>query len=168
MKRLIFSLFFIILTYNLAFSEDILLNKPSSLNCQELYMDEIKQMEVKLGNKLILDRLNKDKRDSSSKSKAGKILIYAGAGVAIIGINLIIMSVQSVTAPTYRGGYFGTKTVREWEHLKVPGFVLLGAGVGMMVWGYFLRKSDEKERSSIILSINPLEAKAEISYRINF
>lgn len=169
MKRIISSLIFFILIYNLSFSENIFLNNLYTSKSSESYLEYLKEeKEVKLGHELILNKFNDEKGNSSSKRKTGNYLIIAGMSAAIIGALLVTVSMESQEVPTLSGGYVGSRTVKGHENLRTPGIVLLGAGFGMMIGGFLLRKSNNKRRDLVILSLNPFEAKAAIIYRINF
>lgn len=155
MKKLIFILLFIILTYSLSFSENLFPNKLSFSNGSEGNKGVTKEKEVKLGNEFILSKLNNEKKYTVSNKKTGASLIIWGGVIAATGGSFLVLSISGIE-------------FADMERYRVPGFVLLGTGAGMMVLGYILRKSADKNRSSIILNLNPFKAKAEIGYRINF
>lgn len=169
MKKVFSFIIFYTLICNLSYSESISLNKFSLSKSSESYQLYLpKEEKLRLGHELILNNLKDENKRSSSKGKTGAFLIYAGGAAAIVGALLVTTSTMSQDVPTISGGYVGTRTDKQWEHLKTPGIILLGVGVGMMIGGFILRMSHDERKDSIILSLNPFEGKTAIIYRINF
>lgn len=169
MKKIFSFMIFYTLIYNLSFSESIFLNKFSLSKSSESYQLYLpKEEKLRLGHELILNNLKDENKRSSSRGKTGAFLIYAGGAAAIVGAFLVTISMTSQDVPTISGGYVGTRTDKQWEHLKTPGIILLGVGVGMMIGGFILRMSHEERKDSLVLSLNPFEEEAAIIYIINF
>lgn len=155
MRRLISSLIFIGLAYNLAFPEDINLNKHFVSNNSVLYRNVLIEKELNLRNGREIKELNNEEKDTISNKKAGTFLIFTGGLIAAFGVSMIGISLSGLD-------------YMDEEKFRVPGIVVTSVGLGMMLWGYVLSKSNSKKSSYIVLNLNPFNTTVALSYRINF
>lgn len=158
MKKFIFIMVCILFIHRLAFAEYATFNKiANSLSPDVLKLNQ-KEKEVKLRNDLMLDsytlnQYSDNETESSSARKAGAIFLYAGLAAASAGLAFLAGSEASV---------FNKKSYRK------TGLILLGAGGGMILVGFILRKVSANKRSFIELNLNPFQERLEIRYQINF
>ena len=158
MKKFIFILVFILFIHHLALAEYANFPNIFSPLSSNLFKPNPKEKQMVSRNDLRLNpfmfnRYSDNEAESSSARKEGVFLVYTGLAAVSAGLAFLAGSASSVFNK---------------ERYRKTGFILLGAGGGLILVGIILRKVSADKRSFIELNLNPFQERLEIRYQINF